>query len=263
MENEIDFQDNITKLDIDYKSAEKVMRVHHLKKSFGTNEVLKDINFDLYKNETLGILGKSGSGKSVIIKSLVRLIEPDAGEVLVFGKDATQLNATDLDEVRLKIGFLFQSGALYDSMTVKENLEFALKRHRRNMTEDEREDKVRTTLASVGLEEAIDKMPAELSGGMRKRVSLARTLILDPEIMLYDEPTTGLDTKTSHDISELLLEMQHNIQISSIVITHDMPCAKLTTNRLLILKEGLIVAEGTYDELANSSDDFVRSFFQI
>lgn len=235
--------------------------LRHLKKSFIDKHVLIDINLKLVKGENLVILGKSGSGKSVLIKCLVGLIEHDEGELIVFDKNISDLNDDELNSMRKKIGFLFQSGALYDSMTVRENLEFPL-RDRKNSTKEEVNKLVEESLADVGLLEVIDKMPSELSGGMRKRLGLARTMILKPAIMLYDEPTTGLDPITSKEISKLILEVQKKYNTSSIIITHDIECAKITANRIIVIKEGLLVAEGTFKELERSEDKWIRSFFE-
>jgi phospholipid/cholesterol/gamma-HCH transport system ATP-binding protein len=241
--------------------GEVVIEIEHLKKSFGMNKVLNDVSFKIKKGENLVVLGKSGSGKSVLIKCLVGLIEPDDGKVLMLGKDISELKIEDLNVLRKKIGFLFQSAALYDSMTVRENLEFPL-RDLKLKSKEEMEGLVIEALKNVGLEDAIDKMPSELSGGMRKRVGLARTLILKPEIILYDEPTTGLDPTTSKEISKLILEVQKKYNTSSIIITHDVECTRLTSNRILILKEGTSFAEGTFKELSASNDEWVRSFFE-
>ncbi len=238
-----------------------VVEIEHLKKSFGRNHVLRDINLKITKGENLVVLGKSGSGKSVLIKCLVGLIESDEGKLIVLGKDISELNRSELNEVRKKIGFLFQSAALYDSMTVRENLEFPL-RGEKKISRKEIDDLVMEELKNVGLENAIDLMPSELSGGMRKRIGLARTLILKPEIMLYDEPTTGLDPITSKEISRLILEIQKKYNTSSIIITHDVECARIAGNRVIIIHEGKFVAEGTFNELVKSEDKWVRSFFE-
>lgn len=238
-----------------------VAEIEHLKKSFGKNDVLKDINLKIGQGENLVVLGKSGSGKSVLIKCLVGLIEPDAGDIILLDKKVTELSNDELNELRKKVGFLFQSAALYDSMTVRENLEFPL-RVLKLKSDSERESLVVEALKNVGLEEAIDKMPSELSGGMRKRVGLARTLILKPEIMLYDEPTTGLDPITSREISKLILEVQKKYNTASIIITHDIECARITANRMIIIKDGVPFAEGTFKELSESQDEWVSSFFK-
>ncbi len=240
---------------------EPVIAIKGLYKSFGKNDILKGVDLAVNKSENLVVLGKSGSGKSILIKCLVGLVTADKGEIKVFGTDINTLDNNELNAIRVRIGFLFQNSALYDSMTVRENLAFPLKRHSKKLSPEEVEADIVAALDSVGLAEAIDKMPAELSGGMRKRIGLARTLILKPEIILYDEPTTGLDTITSREISELILAIQKKNKTSSIIITHDMACAKLTGDRLVILKDGVIDAEGTYEELEKSDDEWVRSFF--
>lgn len=239
-----------------------VIEIKDLYKSFGKdNEVLKGVDLTVNKGENLVVLGKSGSGKSVLIKCLVGLIVPDKGEIKVFDTVLNTQDETAMNAIRVRIGFLFQNAALYDSMTVRENLAFPLKRHFRQLSATEVEAAIKEALDSVGLADAIDKMPSELSGGMRKRIGLARTLILKPEIILYDEPTTGLDTITSREISELILAIQKKNKTTSIIITHDMACARLTGDRLVILKEGQIDAEGSYDDLEKSSDVWLRSFF--
>ena len=235
--------------------------VQNLWKSFKKNQVLKGINFSLEKGESLVIIGRSGSGKSVCIKCIVGLIPPDKGTILVFGTDVTQLKDEALNAIRLRIGFMFQNGALYDSMSVRDNLAFTLKHHTKNLTDDEIEKRIEMALNDVGLNEAIDKMPSELSGGMRKRIGLARTLIIEPEIILYDEPTSGLDTITAREISELIVSIQKKRQATAIIITHDMACAKKTGNRMIILKDGVIYAEGTYEALEQNGDPWVKSFF--
>ena len=238
-----------------------IIEIKNLSKTFGKNEVLKDVNLTVNKGESLVILGRSGSGKSVTIKCLVGLVKVDNGSIKVFDEELTNLTENELNPIRVRIGFMFQNGALYDSMSVRQNLAFTLKHHTKDLEADEVEKRIVEALDNVGLVESIDKMPADLSGGMRKRIALARTLIIKPEIMLYDEPTSGLDTITSREISELMLSVQEKYKTTSIIITHDMPCAKSTANRIMILKEGAITAEGTYEELENSSDEWVRSFF--
>lgn len=240
---------------------EIVIEIEHLNKSLGGNEILRDINLKVYRGETLITLGKSGSGKSVTLKCIVGLLMPTSGKVNVLGKNVPTLTIMELQQLRSKIGFIFQSGALYDSMSVRENLEFPLVRHEK-LSPDEIESRIKEVLADVGLEESLDKMPSELSGGMRKRIGLARSLILKPEIMLYDEPTTGLDPATSKEISKLILKMQNKFKVSSVIVTHDIECAKSTADRIVVLKDGVFTAEGSFEELQSSDDDFVRGFFQ-
>jgi phospholipid/cholesterol/gamma-HCH transport system ATP-binding protein len=245
------------------KSKTPIIEIKDLHKTFGKdNKVLQGVNLTVNKGEDLVILGRSGSGKSVTIKCIVGLIEPDKGEIKVFDENVLNLSKKELNEIRVRIGFLFQSGALYDSMSVRENLAFTLRKHKSELTAEEIESEVMEALENVGLGDAIDKMPSELSGGMKKRIGLARTLILKPEIILYDEPTTGLDTITSREISELILDIKHKQKTTSIIITHDMACAKLTADRIMVLKDGAIHAEGTYEELEKDEDEWVRSFFE-
>jgi phospholipid/cholesterol/gamma-HCH transport system ATP-binding protein len=242
-------------------TKEVIISIKNMYKSFGENEVLKGVNLTVNKGEDLVVLGRSGSGKSVAIKCIVGLVNSDKGEIKVFDTDITKLKYNELNKIRSRIGFMFQNGALYDSMSVRQNLAFTLKHHTKEVSEEEIEKKIIEALTNVGLDEAIDKMPAELSGGMRKRIALARTIIIKPEIILYDEPTSGLDTITSKEISELILSVQKKYKTTSIIITHDMSCAKLTGNRIMILKDGVIHVEGTYEQLEKSTDNWVRSFF--
>jgi phospholipid/cholesterol/gamma-HCH transport system ATP-binding protein len=239
-----------------------VVAMEHLKKSFGDHHVLQDITLLMHKGENLVILGQSGTGKSVLIKCIVGLLDPDEGKLLLFGRDTSALNEKELTETRKRIGFLFQSSALYDSMTVRENLEFPLRRQLRPQSQEEMDVLVKEALQNVGLADAIEKTPSELSGGMRKRLGLARTLILKPEVMLYDEPTAGLDPITSKEISTLILEVQHTYATSSIIITHDIDCARRTANRIIVIKEGICVADGSYADLKGSPDPWIRSFFE-
>lgn len=241
---------------------EKVITVSHLYKSFGTNEVLKDFNLTLKRGESVAVLGKSGSGKSVLIKCMIGLLTPDSGEIDILGNKVTELNADELDHMRVKVGFLFQSNALYDSMTVRENLEFPLRRRWIKLSNEESEAKVLEALSNVGLKHTVNMMPAELSGGMRKRLALARTLILNPEIMLYDEPTTGLDPIISREISKLMVEMSKKYLTSSIIISHDMHCIRTTAQRIIMLIDGCCYAQGTYDELTRIDDPKVKEFFE-
>ena len=243
------------------KPTETVIHIKGLKKSFGSKEVLKNINLDLKRGENVVILGKSGTGKSVTIQCIVGMLVPDGGEVCVFGENVAAMDGKQLKELRIKIGFLFQSGALYDSMTVRENLEFPLTRVLKLKDQAEIDKRIEEVLEGVGLTDAIDKMPSDLSGGMRKRVGLARTLIVKPEIMLYDEPTTGLDPITSREISELILQMQKKYKTTSIIITHDITCASITADRIVIMNDGEYVAEGPFESLKGSKEQFVRSFF--
>lgn len=238
-----------------------VIEIRNLKKRFGDMEVLKDLSLTLRNGENLVVLGKSGTGKSVLIKCIVRLLDPDSGNINVLGKDITALKTEELSDIRKKIGFLFQSGALYDSMTVRENLEFPLRRIKKELTKQEIDAKVLEVLENVGLPDAIDKMPSELSGGMRKRISLARTIIVDPEIMLYDEPTTGLDPVTSNEISILINEIQRKYKTASIIITHDIECAKTVADRFVMLKEGEVYKDGSLQEFEEDTDPFISAFF--
>ena len=244
------------------KLQEPVMTIHHLYKSFGHNHVLIDFNRTLYKGENVVVLGKSSSGKSVLIKCIIGLLIPEQGAIEVFGQNIPNLDHLELDKVRAKVGFLFQSNALYDSMTVRENLEFPLRRHWIKVSQKEVVAMVMDALEDVGLSHTVDMMPAELSGGMRKRIALARTLILKPAIILYDEPTTGLDPITGKEIIDLMVEIQKKYGTSSLIISHDMNCVQLAADRIIVLFEGKCYAEGTYEELKQNKDPKVKQFFE-
>lgn len=244
-------------------SDEKVLiKLSNVHKSFGGNHVIRGFELELYEGENVVIIGKSGSGKSVLLKCIVRLLEPDIGTIKVLGHDLEDLDQYSLDQLRVDVGFLFQGSALYDSMTVRENLQFPLRRHPERMGKDGEEDLIRQTLNSVGLEHTIDLMPEELSGGMQRRIALARTLILRPKIILYDEPTSGLDPITSKEIIQLILDIQQKYDTAALIITHDMDCARVISNRVVILVDGMNYAEGTYEELYQLEDPKVQAFFK-
>ncbi|NCD69387.1 ABC transporter ATP-binding protein [Mucilaginibacter agri] len=243
------------------KKGEVVIEVKGLKKGFGDKEVLKNINLTVKRGENVVVLGRSGQGKSVTIQCIVGMLTPDEGSVKVFGEEVPELSDEDLKEMRTKMGFLFQGAALFDSMTVKENLEFPLTRVLKLKDQADIDKRIEEVLESVGLPDSGDKMPSDLSGGMRKRIGLARTLVVNPEIMLYDEPTTGLDPITSREISQLILEVQKKYKTASIIITHDMECAKLTADQVLVMDDGEYIAEGTFEELQKSDNELVKSFF--
>lgn len=254
--------ENILNAELDSKNNSDAIVVKNLYKSFGNNHVLKNFSMLLQTGENLVVLGKSGSGKSVLIKCIIGLIRPDAGSINVLGKSITELNNNELDEIRVKIGFLFQSNALYDSMTVRENLEFPLRRHKINLTKQEVQDLVMEVLTNVGLAHTVDMHPSELSGGMRKRIALARTLILKPDIILYDEPTTGLDPITAKEISNLMKELAKKYKTSSIIISHDMNCVRTVADRIIMLIDGICYSEGTYEQLKKSTDEKIKMFFE-
>ena len=241
---------------------DEVIRIDHIKKSFGNNHVLRGFDLSLQDGETVAVLGKSGSGKSVLIKCVIGLMNIDDGYLEVLGKDVKSLNREELDALRADVGFQFQGSALYDSMTVRENLEFPLRRHPDKIrSHRDTEALVREALEAVGLLAAIDLMPAELSGGMKKRVALARTLILRPRIILYDEPTSGLDPVTSKEISQLIRSIQQKYGAAAIVITHDLACARLVADRLVLLHEGIAYAAGDYESMSRMEDPVVKIFF--
>lgn len=247
---------------MDSTGLDFVIDIQNLRKSFGSNEVLKDFNLAIRKGENIVIMGKSGCGKSVLIKCVVGLMGYDAGSLKIFGKEIKTLSHYELDELRTRIGFVFQSSALYDSMTIRENLEFALRRHVKVLTKEKILFLVEETLHNVGLIHTMELMPSELSGGMRKRIGLARSLILRPEIMLYDEPTTGLDPITSNEITLVMLEMQKLYRMTSIIISHDVNFTKSVSNRICMLIDGINYAEGTYAEMSTSTDLKINSFFK-
>lgn len=244
------------------KEINPVIHLEKLNKSFGDNHVLRDFSFDLFPEENVVVLGKSGSGKSVLIKCIIGLIKPDSGSINVLGKNIPDLAHEELDKIRAKVGFLFQSNALYDSMTVRENLEFPLRRHWIQKEKETENSLVMEALTNVGLAETVDMMPSELSGGMKKRIALARTLILKPEIILYDEPTTGLDPITAKEIINLMITVQKKYNASSLIISHDMNCVKTASHRIVMLIDGRCYAVGTYDELIKSNDKKVKQFFE-
>jgi phospholipid/cholesterol/gamma-HCH transport system ATP-binding protein len=243
-------------------SAKPVIEIVGLCKSFGNNHVLTNFDLKLFAGENLVVLGKSGSGKSVLIKCIIGLLEQDAGSIKVFDNEIVELDDAELDQVRARVGFLFQSNALYDSMTVRENLEFPLRRHWIKLTQKEVNDMVMEVLEEVGLAHTVDMMPVELSGGMRKRIALARTLILKPEIILYDEPTTGLDTITAKEIIQLMVDIQKKYNTAALIISHDMNCVRMASNRVILLYEGSCYANGTFAEMKSSEDTVIKHFFE-
>ena len=245
----------------DINKKEIVISIKDLYKSFGDNHVLEGINLDVNKRENVVVLGRSGTGKSVLIKIICGLLNPDSGTVNVLGKEVDQLKDIELRELRLKVGFSFQSSALYDSMSVRENLEFPLVRNSRNMTQEQVTHAIESVLENVGLSQTIDQMPSELSGGQRKRIGIARTLILNPEIMLYDEPTAGLDPITCIEINKLINLVREKFNTTSIIITHDLTCAKTTGDRIAMLLDGKFLKQGTFEELFNTDDERIQNFY--
>jgi len=242
--------------------GEEILLIDHLYKSFGSNKVLIDFNLTVRRGESVVVLGKSGSGKSVLIKCIIGLLKPDSGHIRVFGQNVPDLDLDALDQMRAKVGFLFQSNALYDSMTVRENLEFPLRRHWIKITQEEINNTVQQALNDVGLGHTINMMPVELSGGMRKRIALARTLILKPDIILYDEPTTGLDPITGREIIALMVAIQKKYNTTSLIISHDMNCVRMASDRVVVLVDGKCYAMGTYAELQKHADQKVKQFFE-
>ena len=256
-------QNNISTLAKDYNNQDVVLEINNLYKSFGNNHVLNGFNMKLFKEENLVIMGKSGSGKSVMIKCLVGLMQADEGSIYLMNNNISQLNHDALDQLRADIGFLFQGSALYDSMTVRENLEFPLRRHQSRFPNvKDTKALVLEALNDVGLAHTLDLMPAELSGGMQRRVALARTLILRPKVILYDEPTSGLDPITAKEIILLILDMKKKFKTSSLIITHDVDCARVISDRMILLIDGINYAEGTFKELSKSKDPKIMAFFK-
>ncbi|MDP2069781.1 MAG: ATP-binding cassette domain-containing protein [Lutibacter sp.] len=242
------------------KNIAPILRIKDLKKSFGDNHVLNGFTLELFEGENLVLMGKSGSGKSVMIRCLVGLMQPDEGTLEIMGKDISKLAQKEFNELRTQLGFLFQGSALYDSMTVRENLEFPMRQQ--NKTEEESLKLVHEALDSVGLRDAIDLMPEELSGGMKRRIAMARAIILKPKIIIYDEPTTGLDPITAKEIIQLMRNIQLNYKTSSLIITHDVDCARVISNRMILLINGINYAEGTFEELSANKDEKIQAFFK-
>ena len=245
----------------DKKREDSVITIRELQKSFGVHDVLKGVDLDLHKGENLVVMGRSGSGKSVLIKIIAGLIPADSGTVKVFDKDINRINHKNLTELRLKIGFLFQGNALYDSMTIRENLEFPLIRNKRTIPVDEIDKAVQDVLKAVGLPDSAEKYPEELSGGQQKRIGIARTLILKPEIIFYDEPTAGLDPITSGEMNDLMNDVRHQFNTSSIIITHDLTCAKAVGDRIFMLIDGKFVRQGDFEEVFDTGDERIRAFY--
>lgn len=250
--------DDITK---NSSVLDTVISIKDLKKSFETNLVLNGINIDINRGETIAVLGRSGSGKSVLIKIISGLLKPDSGSVTVLGKEVEKLNGKELQDLRLKIGFSFQSSALYDSMSVRENLAFPLVRNKRNLKNKEVKDAIESVLHDVGLDQTINQMPSSLSGGQRKRIGIARTMIMKPEIMLFDEPTSGLDPITCIEINNLINKVQKQYNTSAIIITHDLTCAKSTSNKVTMIVDGKFLAPGSFDEIFNNNNINTKAYY--
>jgi phospholipid/cholesterol/gamma-HCH transport system ATP-binding protein len=247
---------------MDTTTNNTVIEITNLCKSFGDNHVLNNFSMNLQRGQNLAVLGKSGSGKSVLIKCIIGLMPPDKGTIKVFDTNIPDLNQYDLDKIRVRVGFLFQSNALYDSMTVRENLEFPLRRHWMEKEKRNVNELVMEALENVGLPETVDMMPSELSGGMKKRISIARTLILKPDIILYDEPTTGLDPITAREISNLILKVQEKYNTSSVIISHDMNCIRIVADQIIMLIDGKNYTQGNYEEVRSINDKKVKQFFE-
>jgi len=245
-----------------YDSNEVVISIKDLYKSFGENEVLRGVDLEVHNKENVVVLGRSGTGKSVLIKIICGLLKPDSGEVNVLGKEVELLSGKQLQQLRLEIGFSFQNSALYDSMTVRENLAFPLVRHAKHLSKREVQEHIESVLNEVGLGQTINQMPSELSGGQRKRIGIARTLILRPKIMLYDEPTSGLDPITSIEINNLINQVKHEYNTTSIIITHDLTCAKTTGDKVAMLYDGAFIKEGTFEEVFSSDDERIQNFYK-
>lgn len=245
----------------DIEKRNNVIEIRDLRKSFGSNHVMNGFSLNVREEENVAVLGQSGSGKSVLIKCVIALIRADSGTIKIFDKEVLSLKQTELDKLRTEIGFLFQSNALYDSMTIRENLEFPLRRLRLGKSKMETDKLVKEALEDVGLPKTIDLMPSELSGGMQKRISIARMLIIRPKIILYDEPTTGLDPVTSKGIVDLMNNVHEKYKTASIIISHDLNCIERTADKVIILKDGISYKEGTFDELKSSTDKWVSAFF--
>ncbi len=248
-------------VDKTFTDKDLVICMENVYKSFGDNHVLQGINLEVYKEENVVVLGRSGTGKSVLIKIIAGLLKPDSGIINVLGEEVDKLSEKDLQQLRLKIGFSFQSSALYDSMSVRENLAFPLERHSQKMKHQQITKEIESVLEAVGLSKAIDQMPSELSGGQRKRIGIARTLILHPQIMLYDEPTAGLDPITSTEINNLINQVQDQFKTTSIIITHDLACAKATGDRISMMIDGKFIRNGTFSEVFDSEDERVKKFY--
>jgi phospholipid/cholesterol/gamma-HCH transport system ATP-binding protein len=244
-------------------NSQEVIRVSNLSISFGENHVLQSFSMKVNEGENVVVLGRSGSGKSVLIKCIIGLLRADEGSIRVLNQEVNNLSLRELDKLRAQIGFLFQSNALYDSMTVRQNLEFPLRRHMRELSKDERLTMVTEALNDVGLEHTINQMPEALSGGMKKRIALARALMLKPKIILYDEPTTGLDPITAREISALIVRIQKHYNTASVIISHDMNCVRATANRVVLLIDGKAYCEGSPETLTQSTDSNIRAFFDI